>query len=149
MYQCGYEGQLAYYKDANVYLSDTYPAAKIPPVIKVQLNSHNITGAEKAVLDVYKYDDYYSLMHDGISKFGHELNWVYVRGIDDDCAVFSLPYCLNKIRGGITGVNAAHDVASVVASDFSAYHMTWTGRTKLYPSCSSCCQHWRWCVSEC
>ena len=30
--ECGYEGQLAYYEDAKVYLSDTYPAAEIPPV---------------------------------------------------------------------------------------------------------------------
>ena len=104
MYECGYEVQLAYYEDAIVYLSDTYPAAEIPPVIKVQLNSHNITRVEKAILDAYRYDDeksifikfektpYYSLMHDGISKFGHELNGVYMRGIDDDCAPFSLPY---------------------------------------------------------
>ena len=122
-----------------MYLSDTYPAAKIPPVIKVQLNSHNITRAEKAILDAYRYDDeksifikfektpYYSLMHDGISKFGHELNGVYMRGIDDDCVPFSLPYCLNKMRGGVTGVDTAHEiianVASMVASDSSAYHM--------------------------
>lgn len=35
MYKCGYEGQLGYYKDAKVYLSDTYPVAEILPVIKV------------------------------------------------------------------------------------------------------------------
>ena len=54
MYKCGYEGQLAYYGDTKVYLGDTYPAAEIPPVIKVQLNSHNITKAEKAILDAYR-----------------------------------------------------------------------------------------------
>ena len=54
MYECGYEGQLAYYGDAKVYLRDTYPAAEIPPVIKVQLNSHNFTKAEKAILDAYR-----------------------------------------------------------------------------------------------
>ena len=32
MYECGYEGQLAYCEDAEMYLSDTYPAAEIPPV---------------------------------------------------------------------------------------------------------------------
>ena len=120
-------------------LSDTYPAAEISPVIKVQLNSHNITRAKKAILDAYRHHDgkliyrkfektpYYSLMHNGISKFGHELNGVYMRGIDDDCVPFSLPYCLNKMRGGATGVDTAHEiianVASVVASDSSAYHM--------------------------
>ena len=103
------------------------------------MNSHNLTRAEKAILDVYRHDDkklilrkfektpYYSLMHDGISKFGHELNGVYMRGIDDDCAPFSLPYCLNKMRGCVTGVDSAHEivanVTSVVASESSAYHM--------------------------
>ena len=66
-------------------------------------------------------------MQDGISKFGNELNRVYLRGIDDDCAPFSLLYCLNKMRGGVTGVDTAHEiianVASVVASDSSAYYM--------------------------
>ena len=112
MYECGYEGQLAYYENVKVYLSDAYPAAENPPVIKVQLNSHNIRS-EKAVLDASRYDDeksifrkfektpYYSLMHDGISKFGHELSGVYMRGIDDDCAPFFLPYCLNKMREAV------------------------------------------------
>ena len=50
MYECGNEEKLVNYEDAKVYLSDTYPAAEIPPVIKVQLNSHNITRAEKQFL---------------------------------------------------------------------------------------------------
>ena len=32
MYECGYECQRAYYEDANMYLSDTCPAAEIPSV---------------------------------------------------------------------------------------------------------------------
>ena len=105
MYECGYEGQLAYYEDAKLHLNDTYQAAEIPPVIKGQLNAHNITitRAKKAILDAYRYKDkksilrkfektpYYSLMHDGISKFSHELNRVYMREIDDDCTHFSSP----------------------------------------------------------
>ena len=66
-------------------------------------------------------------MHDEISKFGHELNGVNMRGIDDDCAPFSLSYCLNKMRCGVAGVGTVHEiianVASVLASDSSAYHM--------------------------
>ena len=146
MHGCGYEGQLAYYKDVKVYLSDTYPAAEIHPVIKVQLNSQNITRAEKAILDAYRYDDeksifrkfkktpYYTLIYDGISKFWSRVKWrgggeggAYMRGIDDYCVPFSLHYCLNKKRGGVTGVKTAHEIitnaASVVASDSSAYHM--------------------------
>ena len=104
MYECGYEGQLAYYEDTKVYLSDTYAAAEITPVIKVQLDSHNIARAENRILDAHRYDDkklifrkfvktpYYSMMQDWISKFGHKLNGVYMRGINDDCAPVSLPY---------------------------------------------------------
>ena len=29
MYECGYEGQIAYYTGTKVYLSDTYPAVEI------------------------------------------------------------------------------------------------------------------------
>ena len=120
MYECSYEGQLAYHEDTKVYLSATYPAAKIPPVIKVQLNSHNTTRAEKAILDAYRYNDeilifrkfektpYYSFMHDEISKFGHELDGMCLREIDGDCAPFSLPYCLNKMIGGVTGVDTVN-----------------------------------------
>ena len=87
MHGCGYEGQLAYYEDVKVYLSDTYPAAEIHPVIKVQLNFQNITRAEKAILDAYRYDDeksifrkfkkapYYTLIYDGISKFWSRVKW--------------------------------------------------------------------------
>ena len=87
MYGCGYEGQLAYYEDVKEYLSDTYPAAEIHRVIKVQLNSQNITRAEKVILDAYRYVDeksifrkfkktpYYTLIHDGISKFWSRVKW--------------------------------------------------------------------------
>ena len=63
-------------------------------------------------------------MHDEISKFGHELNGVYMREIDDDCAPFSLPYFLNKMRCGVTGIDTVHEIiAHVLASDSSAYYM--------------------------
>ena len=67
------------------------------------------------------------MIHDGISKFGHELNGVYMIATDDCCASFSLPYCLNKRKGGVTGAETAHEsianIVSEVASDSSAYHM--------------------------
>ena len=72
-------------------------------------------------------------MQDGISKFSHELNRVYLRGTDDDCAPISLPYCLNKMRGDVTGVDTAHEiianVTSVVASDL--VHNTWLAGNSL------------------
>ena len=71
MYECSYEGQLAYYEDAKVYLSATYPTTKIPPVIKVQLNSHNTYNDKILIYRKFEKTPYYSFMHDEISKFGH------------------------------------------------------------------------------
>ena len=66
-------------------------------------------------------------MHDAISRFSCKLNGVYLRGFDDDHVLFSLSYCLNKMRCDVTGVEAAQEItsnaASVAASDSSAYHM--------------------------
>ena len=52
---------------------------------------------------------------------------MYMIATDDYCASFSLPYCLNKRKGGVTGAETAHEsianIVSEVASDSSAYHM--------------------------
>ena len=90
-------------------------------------------------MDAYRYNSpvslyndfrktpYYSIMHDGISKFSHELNGVYMRGINvETYEPFSVPYCLNKMKGGVTGMDTAHEilanVATVVNSSSSAFH---------------------------
>lgn len=64
-------------------------------------------------------------MHDRIFKLIHKLNGIYLRGIDDDHTLFSFSYCLNKIRGGVTGVGTAKEIISNIVSvaDSSAYHM--------------------------
>ena len=110
-----------------------------PSVIKVKLNSHSITRTEKAILDAYRYDDeksifrklkktpYYSSTSDGIFKFSHRMNGMYMVWIDDDYITFSILYCLNKIKDGVADVCITHeiisDVASVVASYSSANYM--------------------------
>ena len=50
----------------------------------------------------------------GISKFGHELNGVCLRGIDGDCVPFSLSCCLNKMTEGVTWVDSAHEIIANV-----------------------------------
>ena len=71
MYECGYDGQLAYCEYVKVYISEAYPTAEIPPVMKVQLNSHNITRDEKTILDACWYDDKTSISR----KFEETLDW--------------------------------------------------------------------------
>ena len=148
MYESAYDAQVAYYEGASDYLSEKHPGASIPPVSKVQLNGHNIPKAERAILDTYRYDTeksfytdfrkspYYSILHDGISKFGHELNGVYMRGINDDHKPFSVPFCLNKMKGGVTGMDTAHEilanVATVISSSASAYHTVCKSFLEVY-----------------
>ena len=94
----------------------------------MQLNNHNIHNAERAILDAYRFDEensvykqleqapYYSIMHDGISKFGVEYNGVYLRGTDANHAPLNVPYCLSKMKGGVTGVDNANAIISNVAA---------------------------------
>lgn len=112
MYQSGYEGQLLFRGEVENEMLSKYPAAvkSIPPVVKVQLNSHNIESAENAILAAYKHDDegslyrklekspFFSLMHDGISKFSVEYNGVYLRGLDESHNPINVPYCLSKMK---------------------------------------------------
>ena len=69
-------------------------------------------------------------MNDGISKFGHGLNGVYLRGIDDDCVPFSVLYCLNKMRGG-TGGDTAHGIIANVTSVVDSDSTAWLARNSL------------------
>ena len=82
-------------------------------------------------MDSYRYDEpvsvfktfeqfpFYSLMHDGISKFGVEYNGVYLRGTNSDQETGFVPYCLSKMKGGVTGLDTAHEIISNVAEIMS------------------------------
>ena len=92
-------------------MQSNHPNVILPPPVEVSLNKHNISQAQTAILDAYRYDQpdsiykviqkspYWSLMHDGISKFSTEYNGVYLRGMNDKNEPVTIPYCLSKMRG--------------------------------------------------
>ena len=90
-----------------------------PP--RVQVNRNNISTMQLALLETYQngtetgnpyaavkgYNGkYFSLMHDGIQKFGMELNGVFVRvasyssDVNESVEVLNVPWGLKKIEGG-------------------------------------------------
>ena len=96
-----------------VGLNSKQPVVTIPPTVKVQLNEHNIIDAEHAIQNASRNDanslhaklkrsPVWSLMHDGISKFSTEYNGVYLKGADEDLNPFDVPFCLTKLKGGVT-----------------------------------------------
>lgn len=106
-------GIKSYHQFAKDELQSNHPKAALPPPVEISLNKHNIKHAQTAILDAYRYDQedsihqvvkkspYWSLMHDGISKFSTEYNGVYVRGIDESNEPVNVPYCLTKMKGGV------------------------------------------------
>ena len=94
-------------------VQSNHPHVALPPPVEISLNKHNISQAQTAILDAYRYDQpdsiykviqkspYWSLMHDGISKFSTEYNGVYLRGINDKNEPVNILYCLSKMRGGV------------------------------------------------
>ena len=130
-YVSGFEGMNTHYEHISEFVKSSHQQVTLSPLVKVSLNSHNIIKAEIAILDAYKHDEpdylykkihqspFYSLMHDGISKFGAEYNGVYLRGITSDHQPFFVPYCLSKMKGGVTGMDTAQEIISNVASFMS------------------------------
>ena len=145
-YEAGYEGQLLFREGVASKLQKTHPAAvaDVPQVIKVQLNDHNINDAERAILDTYRYDEekslykkldespYYSIMHDGISKFANEFNGVFLRGLDADHSPINVPFCLSRMKGGVTGVDTANEILSNLAQTSGETSTAYTEMMKCF-----------------
>ena len=86
-YEVGLAGLRAYKKHCE---SET--GELLPPAIGVTLNGHNISHAQRAILDTHRYEDpnsllqkvksspFWSITHDNISKFGREYNGTLLRG---------------------------------------------------------------------
>ena len=86
------------YERSKDHLEKSCPQARIPAPVKLQLNTHNIVDVQKAIIDAFRYDDennvygqmrkspFWSLMHDGIAKFGQEYNGVCLRALDSENA---------------------------------------------------------------
>ena len=94
-------------------MQSNHPDVALPLTVEISLNKHNISQAQTATLDAYRHDQpdsiykviqkspYWSLMHDGISKFSTEYNGVYLRGTNDKNEPVNILYCLSKMRGAV------------------------------------------------
>ena len=86
--------------------------AALPPAIGISLNGHNISHAQRAILNGHRYDNpsselnilkrspFWAVEHDGISKFGIEYNGILLRGVTDNLQPVHVPYALRKMKGG-------------------------------------------------
>ena len=136
-YEKVYEGLLSYH-DFPVGLIGKQPGVSIPPPVKVQLNEHNI-DAERAILNAYMNDanslhaklkrsPVWSLMHDSISKFSTEYSGVYLKGIGEDLNPFDVPFCLTKLKGGVT----AYDITdAIIQNVMDAVHLEKNAYTEI------------------
>ena len=101
---------------------------KIPKPVEVSLNKDNICRAQLAILDAYRYDNeespyqklihsspFWSITHDGISKFHTEYNGVMLRGITEDLNPLHAPFGLRKMSGGVDAHDTVDDIISVIA----------------------------------
>ena len=78
----------------------------LPPAIGISLNGHNISSAQKAVLDGHRYDNplselnmlkkspFWTLEHDNIAKFGTEYSGILLRGIEADLQPLHVRFAL-------------------------------------------------------
>lgn len=110
----------SYHKYALDIVKSNHPHVAIPAPVEVTLNEHNIFKVQEAILNAYRHDQqdslyktmqkspHWSLMHDGISKFGTEFNGVYLRGIDGNNEPISVPFCLSKMKGGVNAYDTGN-----------------------------------------
>ena len=93
---------------------------KLTPPVRTLLNDKNISKIQNGIVEAYKhmkaptpinkapyvalngpFGKFYSVMNDGIQKFGHEFNGVFLRTVDDaDLDIVNLPWALSDIPGG-------------------------------------------------
>ena len=86
-------------------VQSNHPHVALPPPVEISLNKHNISQAQTAILDAYRYDQpdsiykviqkspYWSLIQNGISRFSPE----YSGELKNEPV--NIPYCLSKMRG--------------------------------------------------
>ena len=123
-YETAHEGLLSYH-DFSVGLICEQPGVSIPPPFKVQLTEHNIIDAEHLILNSYGNDannlhaklkrfPAWLLMHDGISKFSTEYKRIYLKGIGKDLNPFDMPFCLTKLKDGVTAYDITNAIIQIV-----------------------------------
>ena len=130
-YEAAISGIQLHYEYYKTYLGTAYPGALIPAPVKLALNTHNINDVQRAILDAYRFDEktsicetmrkspFWSLMHDGISKFGTEFNGVCLRGIDDEYDPIAVPFILQQMKGGVNAFDTASAIIENIAQKLS------------------------------
>ena len=104
-YGTAMRGMKEYHKFINTTATSSLSNVTLAPPVEVAVNKNNIDLMEKSILTAYRSDDdslykqmekfkFWGLMHDGISKFSHEFNGVYLGGVDDNFAPFNVPFSL-------------------------------------------------------
>ena len=95
---------LRFYKD----YAETKSNCALPQIIEVSISKDNISRAQEAILEGYKQSPnsiyqqhkkspFWSITHDGVSKFGTENNGVVLRGVTHELEPLHIPYGLRKL----------------------------------------------------
>ena len=104
-YGTAMRGMKDYHKFVNTTATSSLSNVTVAPPVEVAVNKNNTDLMGKSILTAYRSDDdslykqiekfkFWGLMHDGISKFSHEFNGVYLGGVDDNFAPFNVPFSL-------------------------------------------------------
>ena len=95
-YETAMVGMKSYHKFISEVVKTNHPQVALPVPVKVALNNRNINAVRKSILNSYRYDDeesldaqiraspFWSIMHDGITKFNTGFNGVFLRCINED-----------------------------------------------------------------
>ena len=109
-YKTGVSGAKHFYLKSKEILHRSGSILTFPPPVELMLNKRNIADVQRAILDTFRYDDdnnvcgmmknspFWSLMHDGISKFHAEFNGVALRGLDDKNDPIVMLFNLRKMK---------------------------------------------------
>ena len=98
-------------------------------ILEVTITKNNISRAQLAILEGYKASPnsistqhksspFWSITHDGISKFGTEYNGVVLRGVTIKLEPLHIPYGLRKMKGVLDAHDTAVDIIDVIAEYF-------------------------------
>ena len=109
-------GMKEYHKFVSTTATSSLSNVTLAPPVGEAVNKKNIDLMEKSILTAYRSDNdslykqmekskFLGLMYDGISKFSHEFNGVYLRRVDDNFAPFNIPFSLKNLSGGVNAYN--------------------------------------------
>ena len=126
MYETAYRGILDHHSVMKACMKESSGKTLVPPP-QCAFNKSNIHLYEKAIVEANKVhpnslysklrsSTYWGLMYDGITKFGMEFNGIFLFGVDKDTFLpFSVPYCLEHMKGGVTAFDLVENLFTQIA----------------------------------